>query len=63
VTIWQRIHLAWLILWGPAVLGKGETTGAAVARIASKGLRSPFTLSGPEIRSVCASALTQVADK
>ena len=36
-----------------------EKTGAAVRSIASRGMRDPASLSLEEIRSVCASALTQ----
>lgn len=36
-----------------------EQTGSTVASIAARGLRDPHSLSGAEIKQVCASALTQ----
>lgn len=36
-----------------------EQTGPTVASIAARGLRDPLSLSGAEIKQVCASALTQ----
>lgn len=36
-----------------------ETTSASVASIASRGLRDPSSLTEDEIKSVCASVLTQ----
>jgi len=39
-----------------------ETTSNRIAAIASRGLHDPFCLSAEEIRSVCASALTQTSD-
>lgn len=36
-----------------------EQTGPTVASIAARGLRDPHSLSGAEIKQVCASALTQ----
>jgi hypothetical protein len=39
-----------------------EKTSAAVAKIASKGLKDPSSLSKAEIKKLAASALTQAAD-
>lgn len=40
----------------------GEFTSPGVAEIAARGLTRPQSLTLDEIRSVCASALTQAAD-
>lgn len=40
-------------------MAKNEKTGSKVGRIASKGLKSPGSLSKKEIKSVSGSALTQ----
>jgi hypothetical protein len=40
-----------------------ETTSKRVATIASKALRDPKSLTEEEIKTLAASALTQVADK
>ncbi|MDO7835699.1 hypothetical protein Q4610_11665 [Sphingobium sp. HBC34] len=42
-----------------ALLGYDEQTSARVASIASRGLQAPESLTLSEIKSVCASALTQ----
>lgn len=44
-------------------VGSNEKTSASIAKIASKGLKAPSTLTTAEIRRLSASALTQVADK
>jgi hypothetical protein len=44
-------------------MAKNEKTGAEVARIASKGLRDPGSLTKTEIRKISASVLTQAPDK
>jgi hypothetical protein len=43
-------------------MSKNEKSGSRVGRIASKGLKSPSSLSNSQIKSVCASALTQRPD-
>ncbi len=40
-----------------------ETTSTRIASIAARALRDPKSLTESEIRSLAASALTQVADK
>lgn len=42
---------------------KPEETSSAVAEIAARGLHDPASLTLDEIKSVCASALTQRPDK
>jgi len=44
-------------------MAANEKTSQAVAKIAAKGLKSPTSLTGAEIKKLAASALTQVADK
>ncbi|WP_370337128.1 hypothetical protein [Parvularcula marina] len=44
-------------------MAKSEKTSAAVAKIASKAMKDPSSLSAKEIKSLAASALTQVEDK
>jgi hypothetical protein len=63
MTFSTRLKLAWKILFGIPLIGEGETTSRQVASIASKGLAKPESLTTKEIRTVCASALTQAADK
>lgn len=41
----------------------GEHTSASVASIAARGISRPHLLTYPEIRAVCASALTQTRSK
>ncbi len=40
-------------------MAENEKTSKGVARTAAKGLRNPESLSKPQIKQVCASALTQ----
>ena len=42
---------------------RNEVTSEEVARIAARGLKIPKNLTAKEIRSVCASVLTQRPDK
>ena len=63
MTIFDRIRLAFYVLIGLPVIGKGETTSPEVASIASKGLRNPLALTGKEIRALAASALTQAPNR
>jgi hypothetical protein len=58
-----KLRLIWQILFGVPLTGEGETTSAQVASIASKGLARPMTLTAKEIRTVCASALTQAPNR
>ena len=44
-------------------MADNEKTSPEVADLAAKGLRYPESLTNDQIQSVCASALTQVADK
>ncbi len=44
-------------------MAANEKTSAAVAKIASKALKSPSSLTPTEIKKLAASALTQAADK
>jgi hypothetical protein len=44
-------------------MAKNEKTSKAIASIASKGLKNPEKLTKAEIKKVCATALTQTADK
>lgn len=44
-------------------MAANEKTSAAVAKIASKALKSPGSLTSTEIKKLAASALTQAADK
>uniref|UniRef100_UPI0025DAF3C8 hypothetical protein n=1 Tax=Sphingomonas sp. TaxID=28214 RepID=UPI0025DAF3C8 len=46
-----------------AALLYGEQTSARIASIASRGMNDPSSLTLDEIKCVCASALTQTADK
>jgi hypothetical protein len=50
-----------VVLAGKVLLG--EHTSASVASIAARGIRTPESLSHAEIKTVCASALTQTRDK
>jgi hypothetical protein len=59
----MRLRLAWAVLFGVPLIGEGETTSRQVASIASKGLAKPASLTTKEIRTICASALTQAPDK
>ena len=43
-------------------MAKNEKTGKSVGSLAAQGLRSPGSLTKPEIRKVSASALTQRPD-
>ncbi|MFA5898452.1 MAG: hypothetical protein WC829_05005 [Hyphomicrobium sp.] len=43
-------------------MAANEKTSAAVAKIASKGLKDPKSLTNAEIKKLAASALTQAAD-
>ena len=43
-------------------MAANEKTSAAVAKIASKGLKAPGTLTHAEIKKLAASALTQAVD-
>lgn len=43
-------------------MATNEKTSAAVAKIASKGLKNPASLTSAEIKKLAASALTQTAD-
>lgn len=63
MSIWQRIRLAWIVLTDTPLMGEGETTSRDVATIASKGLARPMSLTAKEVRTVCASALTQAKDR
>lgn len=58
-----RLRLAFYVLIGLPVIGVGETTSARVAAIAARGLRQPAILTASEVRSVCASALTQALNQ
>lgn len=42
---------------------KPDTTSSKIATIASRGLKYPLSLTQQEIRSLCASALNQAANK
>ena len=44
-------------------MAANEKTSAAVAKIASKALKSPGSLTATEIKKLAASALTQASDK
>lgn len=44
-------------------MAKNEKTSPSVAKIASKGLKKPGSLTNTEIKKVSGSALTQAADK
>jgi hypothetical protein len=44
-------------------MAANEKTSAAVARIASKAMKAPASLTNAEIKKLAASALTQAADK
>jgi hypothetical protein len=44
-------------------MAANEKTSAAVAKIASKALKAPGSLSNAEIKKLAASALTQASDK
>jgi len=44
-------------------MASNEKTSAVVAKIASKGLKAPGSLTKGEIKQLAATALTQVADK
>lgn len=59
MNIATRVRLAMQVLWGIPLTGEGETTSPQVASVASKGLAHPMSLTAQEIRTVCASALTQ----
>ena len=48
---------------GTHTMASNEKTSAAVAKIASKGLMNPASLTSAEIKKLAASALTQAADK
>jgi len=44
-------------------MAANEKTSKRIAKIAAKGVKDPLSLTKPEIKAVCASALTQTADK
>lgn len=44
-------------------MARNEKTSPRVAKIASKGMKAPSTLTTKEIKAVCATALTQTANK
>jgi hypothetical protein len=44
-------------------MAKNERTSPRVAKVASKGLRNPGSLTTKEIKELAASALTQTRDK
>ena len=44
-------------------MAKNEKTSIKVAKVASKGLKNPNELTNAQIKSVCASVLTQAPDK
>ena len=44
-------------------MAKNEKTSSKVASIASKGLKSPGSLTNKEIKTIAATALTQAPDK
>lgn len=44
-------------------MAKNERTGKSVASIASKALKSPGSVTKPEIKRIAASALTQAPNK
>lgn len=44
-------------------MAKNEKSGTKTATLASQGLKNPGSLTNKEIKSVCASALTQAPDK
>jgi hypothetical protein len=44
-------------------MAKNEKTSNKIGKIASQGMRAPSTLSGKQIKSLAASALTQRPDK
>jgi hypothetical protein len=44
-------------------MAKNEKTGSRVGSIASKGLKSPGSLTNKEIKAISASVLTQRPDK
>ncbi len=48
---------------GTHTMASNEKTSAAIAKIASKGLMNPASLTSAEIKKLSASALTQTADK
>jgi hypothetical protein len=52
----ERVKLAGKVLLG-------EHTSASIASIAARGISRPHLLTYPEIRAVCASALTQTRNK
>jgi hypothetical protein len=44
-------------------MAKNEKTSPAIAKIASKGLKAPSTLTTAEVKKLTGSVLTQAADK
>jgi len=48
---------------GEVNMAKNEKTSAPVAKIASKGLKKPESLTKTEIKKIAGSALTQAPDK
>jgi len=44
-------------------MAANEKTSKRIAKIAAKGVKDPASLTKAEIKAVCASALTQTADK
>lgn len=44
-------------------MAKNEKSGSKTASIAAQGLKNPSSLTNKQIKSVCASALTQAPDK
>jgi hypothetical protein len=63
MSILMRLKLAWAVLFGVPLVGDGEVTSPKVAALAARGLAQPMSLNHREIRTVCASALTQAPDK
>lgn len=44
-------------------MARNEKTSKRIAAIAARGIRAPSTLTCAEIRSLCASVLTQASDR
>lgn len=64
MTMMDRIRLAAQILFcHQQLVGAGETTSPKIAAIAARGLKQPEKLTASEVRSVCASALTQTISR
>lgn len=61
MSLFTRFRLAALVFCQPDLTRNGKSTSRQMATLASRGLSKPMSLSAREIRTVCASVLTQVA--